>query len=138
MTSANTNTITATTLRRLRKVIDQPTPAGFTRDLLDLYLWAEQPGRIVQVTATLTALISDTAQMLGDLPLWIQDARCGAAACATTEAVLDLLVASECDGGYDGFVPLLVDWMLADGITLEELLVELLHLAVVMSVLDEL
>jgi len=72
----NTHAIaTATaTLGRLRDVIDQPTPAGFDTGLKALYSWAEQPARIVPVSATLTALITDTAELLGDQALWIEDA----------------------------------------------------------------
>ena len=118
----NTHAITAATLGRLRDVLDQPTPAGFTTGLKALFRWAEQPGRIVPVSATLTALIAETAELLGDQTRWIEDAYVSARSSATTESVLDVLVASEGSGDYTAFVPMLLDNAFRDGISLRELL----------------
>lgn len=134
---STTDAIANATLGRLRAVIYQPTPADFTAGLRALYRWAEQPARIVEVTATLTALITDTAQLLGDQALWIGDAYSGVGSCAPTEAVLEILEVSEGGGDYSAFVPRLLDNTVLDGITLEQLLLDLLLLTVVMRVLYE-
>jgi len=58
--------IADTTLGRLRTMLDQPTPAGFTAELVALHDWAGHPDRIVPAGAALTSLIAATAETLGE------------------------------------------------------------------------
>jgi len=129
--------IAGTTLRRLRTMLDQPTTAGFTAELVALHDWAGHPDRIVPASAALTSLIAARAEALGEPQLWIEAARGGLGEYAQNALVLDTLAVCGGNGDYDAFASMLSDGMLEGGLAWEQVLVDLLHLAIVLSTLDQ-